>query len=62
MHKNRDHPITADTALRLARHFGGTTEDAQGWLNMQATYDLKTGYKASGKTIAEEVLPRVAHA
>jgi addiction module HigA family antidote len=29
--------ITADTALRLARYFGG---DAQSWLNMQVAYDL----------------------
>jgi antitoxin HigA-1 len=52
--------ITADTALRLARHFGGTPEDAQGWLNMQAAYDLKTAAKASGKAIAKEVKPREA--
>ncbi|GBF78779.1 HigA family addiction module antitoxin [Aphanothece sacrum] len=31
--------ITADTAERLARYFGG---DAASWLNLQATYDLKT--------------------
>ncbi|NHF68388.1 HigA family addiction module antitoxin [Xanthomonas hortorum] len=31
--------ITADTAARLARHFGG---DAASWLALQATYDLKT--------------------
>ena len=31
--------VTADTALRLARFFGG---DAQSWLNLQATYDLRT--------------------
>jgi addiction module HigA family antidote len=31
--------ITADTAARLARHFGG---DAASWLVMQAHYDLKT--------------------
>lgn len=30
--------ITPDTALRLARFFGG---DAQSWLNMQQAYDLK---------------------
>lgn len=29
--------ITADTALRLARYFGG---DAQTWLNLQMAYDL----------------------
>ncbi|MFC4298124.1 MAG: HigA family addiction module antitoxin [Castellaniella sp.] len=31
--------ITADTALRLSRYFGG---DAQSWLNLQATFDLRT--------------------
>ncbi len=31
--------ITADTALRLSRFFGG---DAQSWLNLQTAYDLRT--------------------
>ena len=31
--------VTADTAARLARHFGG---DAASWLMLQANYDLKT--------------------
>ena len=31
--------ITADTAARLAKYFGG---DAASWLVMQANYDLKT--------------------
>lgn len=31
--------VTADTAARLAEHFGG---DATSWLIMQANYDLKT--------------------
>ena len=30
--------ITSDTALRLARFFGG---DAQSWMNLQTAYDLK---------------------
>ncbi len=50
--------ITADTALRLVRYFGGEDEDAQGWLNMQAAYDLKMTAKASGKDIARQVHPR----
>ena len=29
--------ITADTALRLAKYFGGS---AQFWLNLQSTYEL----------------------
>jgi addiction module HigA family antidote len=31
--------ITADTAARLAKYFGG---DAPSWLVLQANYDLKT--------------------
>lgn len=31
--------VTADTAARLARYFGG---DAASWLVLQASYDLKT--------------------
>ena len=30
--------ITADTALRLSRFFGG---DAQSWLNLQTAFDLR---------------------
>lgn len=47
--------ITADTALRLARYF---RSDAQGWLNMQATYDLKVAEKATAKPSERKVLPR----
>jgi addiction module HigA family antidote len=35
--------ITADTVMRLARHFGG---DAQSWLNLQTLYDLRVAEKA----------------
>jgi len=31
--------VTADTATRLARYFGG---DAASWLALQADYDIKT--------------------
>lgn len=31
--------VSADTATRLARYFGG---DAASWLALQASYDLKT--------------------
>ena len=31
--------VTPDTAMRLARYFGG---DAVSWLMLQANYDLKT--------------------
>ena len=36
---NERRGISADTAERLARYFGG---DAVSWLNLQATYVLKT--------------------
>ena len=45
--------VTADTAERLARYFGG---DAASWLAMQADYDLKT--LPTRKDIAHKVLPR----
>ena len=49
--------VTADTALRLARYFGG---DAQSWVNLQATYDLRITEIANGKSIAQQVSPRAA--
>jgi len=49
--------ITPDTAMRLARYFGG---DAQSWLNLQVAFDLRTAEAAVRKTIDREVLPRVA--
>ena len=36
---NEKRAITVDTALRLARFFGG---DAQSWLNLQQAFDVKT--------------------
>jgi addiction module HigA family antidote len=50
--------VTADTALRLTRYFGGDEADAQGWVNMQAVYDFKIAQKALAKTIAKEISPR----
>lgn len=49
--------VTPDTALRLARYFGG---DAQSWLNLQASYDLKVVGQRLSADIAREVRPRVA--
>ena len=46
--------ISADTALRLTRCFGG---DAQNWLNLQAIYDLRKVEMVSAKTIKAEVEP-----
>jgi addiction module HigA family antidote len=46
--------VSADTALRLERYFGS---DAQGWLNMQTSYDLKIAQKAGSKAIAKAIVP-----
>lgn len=46
--------MTADTALRLARYFGG---DAQSWLNLQALYDLRVAEIANAKRIEREAQP-----
>lgn len=46
--------ITADTAMRLARYFGG---DAQSWLNLQTIHDLRVAERANGRKIAREVAP-----
>ena len=44
--------VTPDTALRLARFFGG---DAQSWMNLQMAYDLKVAEKSAARRIAKEV-------
>jgi addiction module HigA family antidote len=52
---NERRGISADTAERLARYFGG---DAVSWLNLQATYDLKT--LPTREEIMRRVEPRAA--
>lgn len=47
--------MTADTALRLARYFGG---DALSWLNLQATYDLRRAEMDAAASIRKVVRPR----
>lgn len=49
--------VTPDTALRLARYFGG---DAQSWLNLQTAYDLKLAEAKAGEAIKQEIHPRAA--
>jgi addiction module HigA family antidote len=49
--------VTADTALRLSRYFGG---DAQSWLNLQSAYDLRKTEIEAGEVIQNEVTPRAA--
>lgn len=50
--------VTADTALRLERYFGS---EAQGWLNLQSTYDLRIAEKTVGKSIVKDVSPMACH-
>jgi len=54
---NERRGITADTALRLAYYFGG---DAQSWLNLQSTYDLKLIEIERGEEIKKQISPRAA--
>jgi addiction module HigA family antidote len=49
--------VSADTALRLARYFGG---DARSWLNLQTAYDLRVAEIAVAKRVSREVRPAVA--
>ena len=46
--------VSADTAMRLARFFGG---DAQSWLNLQSAYDLRKAEIANAAEIREDVKP-----
>jgi addiction module HigA family antidote len=46
--------ISPDTALRLARYFGG---DAQSWLSLQQAYDLKIAEKEVLPKIVKEIQP-----
>ena len=57
VNRSKRRGITTETALRLARFFGG---DAQSWLNLQQTYDLKMAEKTFLKAIAKEVKPLAA--
>lgn len=51
---NEERAESPDTALRLARYFGG---DAQMWLNLQAAYDLKRAISEHGADIGNSVRP-----
>jgi plasmid maintenance system antidote protein VapI len=48
---------SADTALRLARYFGG---DARSWLNLLSAYELRVAEIANARRVAREVTPAVA--
>ncbi len=49
--------VTADTAMRLARYFGG---DARSWLNLQAAYDLRIAEIENARRIKREITPAAA--
>ena len=46
--------VSADTALRLERYFGS---EAQGWLALQAAFDLRMAEKQSAKIIKRDIAP-----
>jgi len=48
--------VTPDTALRLARYFGG---DAQSWLNLQTAYEVKLA-SADLQSELEAIRPHAA--
>ena len=56
---NQRRGITADTALRLARHFGTS---ADFWMNIQKDYELLLTRRKSLKTIERQVRRRRAAA
>src|SRR3954447_21411749 len=47
-------PVTADTALRLARYFGSTAEF---WMDLQAQYDLERAQDAAAASL-RRIKPR----
>jgi addiction module HigA family antidote len=49
--------VTADTAMRLARYFGG---DARSWLNLQTAYDLRVAELQNAERVEREVTPKAA--
>jgi addiction module HigA family antidote len=46
--------VSADTALRLGRFLGTSPEF---WLNLQASYDLRTARARTGPRIEREIVP-----
>ena len=49
--------ITTDTAMRLGRYFGTSSEF---WINLQARYDLDVADRTLRRKIEHEVAPRAA--
>ena len=51
---NGKRSISADTALRLGRYFGTSSEM---WMNLQSRYDLEVAEQALSERIDSEVIP-----
>ena len=49
--------VTADTAMRLSRYFGG---DARSWMNLQTAYELRLAEIENARRIEREVIPAAA--
>lgn len=49
--------ITGDTAIRLSRYFRTTAEF---WMNLQASYDLRTAEIRAAADIRRQVMPHSA--
>lgn len=49
--------VTVDTAMRLARYFGG---DVKSWLNLQMIYDIKIAEANLKSKIESEVAQKAA--
>ncbi|HAF61276.1 MAG TPA: addiction module antidote protein, HigA family [Anaerolineaceae bacterium] len=56
---NGKRAITADTALRLAIVFEGTTPEF--WMSLQTKYDIRMEKRKRGDQIAREAIPFEIH-
>ncbi|MDX2223724.1 MAG: HigA family addiction module antitoxin [Rhodospirillaceae bacterium] len=54
---NQRRGVSADSALRLAKYFGG---DARFWLNLQQSYELKVAEAEIGATALKRIVPAAA--
>ena len=52
---NGERGITADTARRLARYFGTSTEF---WMNLQQSYEIRVAEVADSQNQIDEIVPR----
>jgi len=51
---NGNRPITVDTAIRLSRYFGNSS---QFWLNLQQRFDLVVAERALGPKLDKKIQP-----